>query len=243
LLSALALSCIAGPARAAQAPPAAVDTLKPPVVLVHGLALSSLWMHKLAKGLEKAGYRACAIDYPSRDYSIDTLAVHFIAPSARRCFPRDSVIHFVTHSMGGILLRRLETVPGAPRIGRSVMIAPPNRGSEIVDVIGEWLLFDLWNGPAGSELGTGVHSVPNRLGEPRFEFGVIAANRSAEPLFSEWIPGPDDGKVAVASTKLESMRDFIEIADTHTFVLWNDETVRQTVAFLKTGAFARKTAK
>src|SRR5215217_818713 len=164
----------AEPARNAGAPPLEA----PPVALLHGLALSSLWVHKLEKGLQKAGYRTCALDYPSRDYSIDTLAIYFIAPAVRRCFPQDTVVRFVTHSMGGILLRRLETVPGAPRIGRSVMSAPPNRGSEIVDLIGDWMLFDLWSGPAGSDLGTGLRAAPNRLGAPRFEFGVIAANRS-----------------------------------------------------------------
>lgn len=215
------------------------DTTRPPVVLLHGLALSSFAMSKLAAGLEKAGFRTCSIDYPSRAHSIDTLAARFILPGVKRCFPGEDSIHFVTHSMGGILLRRLETLEGAPTIARSVLIAPPNRGSEVVDSLRHGWAFEAWNGPAGGQLGTDSNSVPLRLGTPRFEFGVIAATRSIDPLFSLWIPGPDDGKVAVERTKLGGMKDFTTVAASHTFVLWKEETVKKTVEFLREGRFGR----
>jgi triacylglycerol lipase len=209
-----------------------------PVVLLHGLALNTFSMKKIRTGLKKAGFRTCAIGYPSRDYPIDTLAARYILPAISRCFPGDTArLHFVTHSMGGILTRRLATLPNAPRIGRVVMIAPPNQGSEVVDRIGSTWWFEAWNGPAGRELGTDSGSMPRRLGAPDFEFGVIAATRSVDPLFSRWIPGRDDGKVAVEHTKLEGMRDFVEIPASHTMVLWMDETVRQAVHFLREGRF------
>jgi pimeloyl-ACP methyl ester carboxylesterase len=214
-----------------------------PVVLLHGLALKAFTMKKIARGLEEAGYKTCRIDYPSRHYPIDTLVARFVAPRVEKCFPGESrPLNFVTHSMGGILLRKLALLPGAPKIGRAVMIAPPNHGSEVVDHLGDWKVFGLWNGPAGRELGTDSNSVPNRLnrlGAPRFEFGVLAANRSIEPVFSEWITGPDDGKVGVESAKLEGMKDFVEVEASHTFVLAKDETVKQVVAFLKGGRFRR----
>jgi triacylglycerol lipase len=214
----------------------------PPVALVHGLALNAYSMKKIAKGLDKAGFHTCRIDYPSRKHPVDTLVLRTLLPKLARCFPGETrPIHFVTHSMGGILLRRMETLPGAPAIGRSVMIAPPNHGSEVVDHLGDWKAFGLWNGPAGRELGTDSGSLPNRLnrlGPPSFEFGIIAATRSVEPVFSEWIPGRDDGKVAVEGTKLPGMKDFVEIEASHTYVLLKDETVDQVTAFLRDGKFA-----
>jgi triacylglycerol lipase len=211
-----------------------------PVVLLHGLTLNAMSMKKLANGLQDSGFRTCRVNYPSRDYPIDTLALRFVLPKVKRCFPKDTVpLNFVTHSLGGILLRRIETLPGAPRIGRVVMIAPPNKGSEVVDSLKDWKLFALWNGPAGRELGTDSASLPNRLPPPRFEFGVIAATRSVEPWFSSLIPGDDDGKVAVEHTKLEGMRDFVTIPAPHTFVLWTDAAVKQSVSFLRTGKFEK----
>jgi triacylglycerol lipase len=214
-----------------------------PVALLHGLALSSFSLRKITAGLKRDGFRVCPIDYPSRKYPIDTLVVRYVLPELRRCFPDDTIaIDFVTHSMGGILVRTLSSLPEAPRIGRVVMIAPPNQGSEVVDRLhGTWY-FNVYGGPAGNELGTDSNSAPTRLtraGPPAFEFGVIAGTRSVDPIFSEWIEGRDDGKVAVEHTKLEGMRDFIEIPASHTVILWKDETLRQVRAFLRDGKFAR----
>jgi len=221
-----------------------------PVVLLHGLGLNASSMKKIREALKDDGYAVCAINYPSRDFPIDTLIRKFIVPNIRSCFPKDTAsIHFVTHSMGGILVRALSRAPEASdiRIGRVVMIAPPNQGSEVVDNMKDsWFfggILDAWGGAAGHELGTDTNSVPNklnRLGPPAFAFGVIAANKSLAPLFSEWIAGRDDGKVAVENTKLEGMKDFIEVPASHTMVLWKKETVKQVRMFLKSERFTHK---
>ncbi len=230
-----AAALVASPACAG---PRAGEAGGEPVVLLHGLALNATAMKTLAEALREAGFRTCRVNYPSRDYPIDTLATRFVLPKVRRCFPNDTVpLHFVTHSMGGILARKLERLPGAPRFGRVVMIAPPNKGSEVADSLRGTALLDWWGGPAGNELGTDSNSAPNRLGPPGFEFGVIAATRSVEPWLSALIPGRDDGKVAVERTKLEGMRDFVTIPASHTLILWNKEAARQTVNFLRTGMF------
>ena len=226
-------------ARGPSAPPSGE-----PVVLLHGLGLNAYSLKKIVTGLDEVGYRTCRISYPSRNFPIDTLVVKFILPEIEKCFPGETrPMNFVTHSMGGILLRKIAILPQAPKIGRAVMIAPPNHGSTVVDRLGDWKAFGMWNGPAGAELGTDSNSVPNqlnRLGPPLFEFGIIAGNRSIQPEFSEWIPGPDDGIVGVESTKLPGMTDFVKMEASHTFILLKNKTVAQVLAFLKNGRFTQE---
>jgi len=89
----------------------------------------------------------------------------------------------------------------------------------------------LLTGPAGQQLGIGPSSLPNRLGPATFEVGIVAGDRSLNPCFSYWIPGPDDGKVSVRSTTLEGMQDFLLIHRSHTWMMWRkDPRQRQSAA-------------
>ncbi|PPE73843.1 alpha/beta hydrolase [Solimonas fluminis] len=212
-----------------------------PVVLLHGLARSAASMEPMAQALRREGYQVCNIDYPSRAHDVTELAHDHVAPQVARCFPGEvRPIHYVTHSMGGILVRQLAATGEAGRIGRVVMLGPPNQGSEIVDRAAGWPLFRHYGGPAGGELGTGEGSAGRRLGPAPFELGVIAGDRSWNVLLSLVIPGPDDGKVAVTRTRLDGMQDFLLLPTSHPFMMRQPEALRQTLHFLRQGRFDRE---
>jgi hypothetical protein len=117
------------------------------------------------------------------------------------------------------------------------MLAPPSRGSEVTDKIGGIFLYEWINGPAGNQLGTGTNSLPLRLEEPAFELGIIAGDRSINPILSLLIPGPDDGKVSLARVKPESYSDYRELHTTHACMMWNRKVIAQTGQFLEYGKF------
>lgn len=195
-------------------------------------------MQPIADALEQARRQTCNIDYPSTTATVPVLARDSILPAIRQCLGEpDTPVDFVTHSMGGIVVRVLADMDGAPPIGRVVMLSPPNHGSELVDRMGSWPPFSWWNGPAGSTLHTGPAGLPARLGSPDFSVAVITGTRSYNPLFSAWIPGPDDGKVSVASARLDGMAAFRTIPASHTFIMRNDEVIRLTRVFLDSGRF------
>ncbi len=145
----------------------------------------------------------------------------------------------MTHSLGGILVRCYFSRNDEPRLGRVVMLGPPNKGSEVVDVLKDWSLFRKINGPAGSELGTGSRSVPKRLGPVTFELSVIAGDRSINWINSLMIPGPDDGKVSVESTKVDGMKEHVVVHRTHPCIMKAKESIELTIRFLRSGSFKK----
>ena len=211
------------------------------VVLLHGMGRSTLSMKRIEWALVKRGYRVINLGYPSTRFPVETLAQNYLAPALRKLDPPpDGRVHFVTHSLGAIVLRQHLATELVPNLGRVVMLGPPNRGSEIVDAMKRGPCLRLFTGPTGQQLGTGSEDLPRRLGPARFELGVIAGDRSLKPLFSSRLPRPHDGKVSVDSTRLEGMSDFRVVHCSHTFLPWRKCVIRQVVLFLETGAFSRE---
>ena len=193
-------------------------------------------MENLEAAFVAAGYRVNNVDYPSRQLPIEELAPLAVHKGIEGC-NQAHTIHFVTHSLGGILIRYYLEDNTIANLGRVVMLAPPNQGSEVVDTIGALPGFQLLNGPAGDQLGTGADSIPRQLGPVEFELGVIAGSDTFNPILSLYLPNPDDGKVSVASTRVEGMADFIVLPYTHTFMMQADEVHRQAIEFIRHGRF------
>lgn len=205
-------------------------------VLLHGLCRSSRSMAAMEEALEGAGYEVINPDYPSRSATIEELSED-VFMQLKPALQSAKRVNFVTHSMGGILLRDYLEDHSIPNLGRVVMLAPPSRGSEVPDKLGGFRLYQWINGPAGNQLGTGSDSHPLRLKVPEFELGIIAGDRTINPILSMLIPGPDDGKVSLARVKPKSYSDYLQLHVTHACMMRNRRVIDETIAFLKAGVF------
>ncbi len=195
-------------------------------------------MRKLEQQLLANGFLVVNEDYPSDEATIEVLAVSTISHGIEYCNQYQTTkIHFVTHSMGGILVRSYFQQRKLDNLGRIVMIAPPNQGSEVVDKIGGWWLFQVLTGPAGQQLGTGSDGIATKLEPIKGEIGIIAGDHTLDPWLSWMIPGVDDGKVSVMSTILPEMTDFKVVYSSHPFIMRNPEVIEQVITFLNSGSF------
>lgn len=211
------------------------------VVFLHGISRSFRSLIPMQKAVEAAGFATRNIGYPSRHKALSALAddIHpAIAPFAEA---NEGCTHFVCHSMGGLLARVYLARHRPARLGRVVMLGTPNGGSEIADVMKNWLPYRLYFGPAGQQLVTTRDATTEAL-LPAVDYpvGIIAGDRSLDPITSRFmLPGADDGRVTVARTRLDGMADHVVIPASHAFMIKNKEAIAQTVAFLKDGRFRR----
>jgi len=201
-------------------------------------------MRTIAKKLGERGYMVINVNYPSRHYKIEELTDIALLAGLEFCRGHGAEkIHFVTHSLGGILVRYYLARHKIEELGRVVMLAPPNKGSKVVDRFAGMPGYRFVNGPAGYQLGTDANSIPRQLGPANFEVGIITGDRTINLILSSVFDEPNDGKVAVEEAKLEGMKDFLVVHRTHPFIMQGSEVIDQVLNFLELGYFNRDMSK
>ena len=207
------------------------------VVLLHGWGRSSFSMRPVKRALELHGYTVVSLSYPTWRVPIEQLADVYLANELDERVPEDALrIHFVTHSFGGILLRQYLSNHHEDRLGRVVMLAPPNQGCEVANLFHRFAIVRWLAGPNLSRLGTHSDSLPRRLDPVTFETGIIAGTRPFLGIFLR-ADSVSDGIVSVEETRVQGMKDWIAIERTHTFLMRSRESLDQTASFLNDGWF------
>jgi len=210
------------------------------VVLVHGMGRTLHSMDDMQERLVAEGYHTVSLGYPSTRATIEEIVSGYFPEALKQCQQfTPSAVHFVSHSLGGIVLRAHFKTIKPDNMGRVVMLSPPNKGSEVADNLKDFWLYKWINGPAGQQLTTDENSLPNRLGPADYPVGIITGDRYI--IFDYWlsdiIPGKDDGKVSVARSRLEGMRDFLVVHETHPFIMDDEYVQDETLYFLQNGSF------
>ena len=209
------------------------------VILLHGIGTASWTMRAAERAMREAGYRTLNLDYPGRRLGLAALAAHVDAASAHWIDGLDGEVHFLTHSMGGLVIRVLLGTRRPARLGRVVMLGPPNGGSEIADLLARYALYNRIFGPAGAELITKRSAaLTTLLGTVDYPVGVIAGRRAIDPVSWMLLPKPNDGKVAVAHTRVSGMADHLILPVDHTFMVRDPAVLRAALRFIRSGRFA-----
>ena len=208
------------------------------VHLLHGLGRSKTAMWLLADRLEDAGFTVHRVDYSSLTQSQQEIQQEIAAQISAADSGHFASVHFVGHSLGGLLIRAYLEKYRVPNLGRVVLLGTPNKGTPLVDHYRDSWWMQLL-GPTTLSLGTDKNSFPNSIADPYYPVGVIAG--VAETIDNEDIlPGQDDGLVPLESTKLDGMADMIVIESNHSMMRYDEDVAQQTLSFLRHGKFLRK---
>ncbi|MFP6763457.1 MAG: alpha/beta fold hydrolase, partial [Planctomycetaceae bacterium] len=208
------------------------------VILLHGIIRSSKSMSRIKKRLTESGFVTIPFDYPSTQVDLDHCSEYL--DQVVKSLHGIKQISFVTHSLGGLVVRNWLREHSDQRTRRLVMIGTPNKGAEMADKLQDWAAYRLILGPAGQQLISGGEGAISQLPVPKFEFAIIAGAKGTRDGYNLMIPGDDDGTVTIRSAQLEGAADFMTLPVLHSFLPLNAEVIDCTDRFLKTGAF-RKT--
>ena len=196
-----------------------------------------MWL--LASRLEDAGFHVERVGYKSLKQTPEEILDDVSEQITGCCLKQERPVHFVGHSLGGLLIRAYLQDNDVDQLGRVVLIGTPNQGNELVDRFGtDWWMKLL--GPTAATLGTDDEAFPSLLARPHYEVGVIAGVSKSLSI-NRHLSGEHDGLVTVEATKLTGMRDFVVVETSHSAMRYNEEVANQTVSFLRTGEFLNTT--
>jgi pimeloyl-ACP methyl ester carboxylesterase len=208
------------------------------VILLHGISRTPRSFRKMQAAIETSGLVTLNLGYASRQKALESLAEDIHPAIERFADSLEGSIHFVGHSMGGLLARVYLAKYRPKRLGRVVMLGTPNRGSEIADRLKDFAAYRVYFGPAGQQLITSRDAALDAIIPPvDYPVGIIAGNRSIYPIASALLPKPNDGRVSVDNTRLDGMTDHVVVGASHPWLVRNNLAIRQTIAFLRDGRF------
>lgn len=208
------------------------------VILLHGLGRGTTSMWMLDYRLSQAGFDVHRIGYDSLTQSPDQIVEHVSKQIKACCQSSARKVHFVGHSLGGLIIRAYLEKERPQHLGRVVMLGTPNQGTAAVDYFRQFSGFNML-GSTTRSLGTDSKSFPLSLSEPNYPVGVIAGYTTLK--LNEWyLKGIDDGLVTIEATKIPNMTDFITMNAGHAMLRYKSSVARQVVAFLKRGKFDRE---
>lgn len=216
------------------------------VVLIHGILRTRYSMRPVARHLVRRGYRTFLFGYPSRREPIAESADRLAAWLKEKGLPAEGrPLHFVTHSMGGLVARDCLTRHDIEGAGKLVQLTPPNQGSCRARQLRDLWLFRILFGPAGQELTDGPEGFHSRCGVPDVPIGIIAGGRGDERglarVFKLPAPGDNDNTVLVRETFLDGAADHIVLPFRHSFLMYFRTVKDQIVHFMESGRFSRET--
>jgi len=205
------------------------------VLMIHGIARSAGTFRVLSDTLRAKGYDATAITYASTRRHIESHADSL--SDLLDALDGTKTVSFVTHSMGGLVLRHL-LAPERPwmdriAVGRIVMIAPPNQGSVVAGWLKDNPIYISLYRPAGQQLVP--EAVADMPGLPGRTFAIIAGGRGDGKGFNPWLDGDDDGTVRVAETALAGAQATLILPYRHGGISNRCGTVRAASMFIEDG--------
>ena len=219
----------------------AADSRNEIVILIHGLRGNTDDMQIITDYLKEYNFETVNFVYPSKDDKIQNLAEIFLKPEVLKQIEKQpKQIHFVTHSMGGIVLRsylvnHLTEIDSI--LGKVIMISPPNKGSDVSEFFKKTMLYQKRYGISGQQIGYDINKQVGLSDSVSYNPGIIAGTDTQFPYFSYFIKGDDDGKISTERTKLKGMGDYIEMHFPHDTIMEQKEVAKQVLHYIENSEF------
>lgn len=206
------------------------------VILVHGILRSSRCMRAFEAEFIKQGYKVLNVNYPSTKLDIKSI-VEYLKPSIMVFAKNLKKIHFVGHSLGGIIIRALLNVEKPANLGKVVLVGSPIQGSELARKFKKFRIFKWIFGPAGIDLALPSKEMSAMFGKIDYEIGVIAGFNKYNFLANLLLKEKNDGMVTIKSTQDQEISNHIIIETGHLRLAKNKEVIDKTIKFIKEASF------